>query len=193
MLKHPSLLPRTACSLQAYRFLIPSVSCSIGFAVGRLAAKGDVFFSQVPKQTVGPTPPVIIQSMPGSSGPCVKLATYLNLAPRLRKHGVTCPLRHMTSWRCASLCTGTVFFHLHIRRLHRQTEDVPVYLILLFFLHNRKKPLRQRVLPKCRYLTNKLTDRPRLKPRVRLDTRLRGSALNCILVIMWYSFSPLHK
>lgn len=144
---------------QAYRFLILSVFCSIGFAVGWLAAKRDVSFSQVPKQAVGPTQPVIIQPLPWSSGPRAKLATFLSLVPRLRKHGVTSPLRHMISWRCASICKGTALLHLHIRRLHRQTEDLSLYLLLLLFLHNRKTPLRQRVLPKCWNLTNKLPDR----------------------------------
>jgi len=106
------------------------------------ARKKRLSSSQVPKQAVGPTQPVITQSLPGSSGPRVNLATYLTLVPRLRKHGVTFPLRHMTSWRCASLRTGTALFHLHIWRLHRQTEDVTVYLLLLFFLHYRKKALK---------------------------------------------------
>jgi hypothetical protein len=123
-----------------WKGLILSVPCSIGFTVGWLAVKRDVFFSQVPKQAVGPTQPVIIQSLPRSSGPHVKLATYLNLVPRLTKHAVMSPLRHMSSWRCVSLRTGTALFHLHIRRLHRQTEDVPVYLLLLFFLRNTGCP-----------------------------------------------------
>ena len=92
LLNHHSRLPRTVCNLQAYRFLIPSVSCSIGIAVGLLAAKREVFFSQVPKQTVGLTQPVFIPSLPGLSSPRIKLATYLSLVPRLRKHGVISPL-----------------------------------------------------------------------------------------------------
>ena len=92
LLNHHSRLPRTGCNLQTYRFLIPSVSCSIGIAVGLLAAKREVFFSQVPKQTVGLTQPVFIPSLPGLSSPHTKLATYLSLVPRLRKHGDTSPL-----------------------------------------------------------------------------------------------------